>query len=99
VAATGTIRFGRFYLRRALRLLPALVLTLLVAVVLVRLLFPPPFTRVVLKEALVAGCYVTNWPTFHKVPAWFLAHTWSLSVEEQFYLLWPICCSGCCGQV
>jgi peptidoglycan/LPS O-acetylase OafA/YrhL len=85
----GTISLRRFYLRRALRLLPAFA-ALLSACFLYTLLFCPDEEAAFCKEALVAACYVANWPMLHQTPMFLLGHTWSLSVEEQFYLLWPI---------
>jgi peptidoglycan/LPS O-acetylase OafA/YrhL len=43
---------------------------------------------------LVAGCYVANWPTIHQIALGSLSHIWSLSVEEQFYLIWPVILCG-----
>ncbi len=85
---TGSIDFRNFYARRALRLLPALSLLLLASLL---PLNPIPATERV-KAALIALFYCANWfrafaPDFHMAG---LGHTWSLSIEEQFYLLWPI---------
>jgi peptidoglycan/LPS O-acetylase OafA/YrhL len=85
---TGAIRFRRFYFRRALRLLPAFVLTLLFASAIVRAFYPVQ-AKAFVKELLVAACYVMNWQTLHRVQSVWLQHTWSLAVEEQFYLIWP----------
>jgi peptidoglycan/LPS O-acetylase OafA/YrhL len=85
----GTISFGRFYLRRALRLLPGL-LALLIGCGAYVAVFQRDDAAAFGKEALVAVCYVANWPTLHNVPLPRLGHAWSLSLEEQFYLLWPV---------
>jgi peptidoglycan/LPS O-acetylase OafA/YrhL len=73
------IRFGRFYMRRILRLFPALAaLVVLYALV------------ADWRPALVAGLYVTNWAAaLWGYSPGYLGHTWSLAIEEQFYLLWP----------
>jgi peptidoglycan/LPS O-acetylase OafA/YrhL len=85
----GSISLPQFYLRRALRLLPAFLSLLLVYGVVNWLLLPPEQFADILREIAVAGCYVANWPQLHGVAMGALGHTWSLSVEEQFYLLWP----------
>jgi peptidoglycan/LPS O-acetylase OafA/YrhL len=74
-----SIDLRRFYARRALRLLPALVLLLIIC---------GPFVGIAWTFATLG--YVVNWllafQIFHFSP---LSHVWSLSVEEQFYLVWP----------
>jgi peptidoglycan/LPS O-acetylase OafA/YrhL len=90
-----TIHFRAFYVKRAARLLPAL-LALLCAYLLVNAAISAHKGQsadfvVALRESLVALMYATNWArafAWHEPQA--LGHTWSLSVEEQFYLLWPV---------
>jgi peptidoglycan/LPS O-acetylase OafA/YrhL len=95
--STGRNDLRAFWLRRARRLLPALaavvVLTLSYA-----LLFMPAEVAGLRSDALSAGGYFTNWwlifgdqPYFETMgrPS-LLQHLWSLAVEEQFYLLWPV---------
>lgn len=80
---SGRLNLGAFYKRRALRILPASYVYILFAT-LVRLLTHHPFHWKYLLTALTyTGCYAREMP-------WVFAHLWSLSVEEQFYLLWPI---------
>lgn len=76
-----TISFRSFYLRRILRLYPALLLLLLV------MISTAPRAYVVSSLA-----YVTNWMmALHWQPLYApMAHLWSLSVEEQYYILWPL---------
>jgi peptidoglycan/LPS O-acetylase OafA/YrhL len=89
----GRIHFGRFYLRRALRLFPAAYVMILAFV-----LLAVPWlgdTTGHLKQAAVAALYVSNWTRAFEVPMpQFLGHTWSLSIEEQYYLLWPLLLAG-----
>lgn len=81
-AATGRVDLLRFYWNRALRLWPALLLMLAAYVALV-----DDENR--WRDALLAGLYLSDYTkAFADVPDW-LSHTWSLSVEEHFYLLWP----------
>ncbi len=87
----GRIGLKRFYLRRALRLAPALLLLLLVLFVLTVILFNAYAIRYNAIDSLIALFYATNWArAFGIHPPNLLAHTWSLSIEEQFYILWPI---------
>ncbi|CDX22127.1 Acyltransferase 3 [Mesorhizobium plurifarium] len=86
-ARTGTIALGRFYLRRAMRLWPALVLMLAAYLVAAPLVFPQASAG---RDALLAGLYLSDYSqAFWHLPYLPLLHTWSLSVEEHFYLLWP----------
>jgi peptidoglycan/LPS O-acetylase OafA/YrhL len=88
---TGRISFGQFYMRRALRLLPAL-MAMLALFVTFSFIFDP-YKRAVreLYEALFALFYSSNWTNIYHVGRHIsLAHTWSLSVEEQFYIFWPV---------
>jgi len=88
---TSGISLRHFYIRRALRLLPLLITMLLVLVVIAVLM--DPFEKAVqeMYEALRALFYFTNWARIYSVgQACYLSHTWSLSIEEQFYFIWPV---------
>jgi len=96
----GKVDFWRFYARRARRLLPALTLTLLVMVFVSWLIYPPDevvyggFATTALSTAMYASnIYFARLSDGYFAPDRennpFL-HTWSLSVEEQFYLVWPL---------
>lgn len=83
----GDISFKHFYLRRAARLMPALLLLLAVASLTILVVPGRPYGW---EEILYAGTYVMNWVRALGLgDSAFLGHTWSLAVEEQFYLLWP----------
>jgi peptidoglycan/LPS O-acetylase OafA/YrhL len=85
----GTVRFGSFYRRRFSRLLPPL-FTMIALFLIFGYFLAPPFADLV-REALGTLFYFTNWWRAFRWPGTFyLGHTWSLAVEEQFYLLWPI---------
>jgi peptidoglycan/LPS O-acetylase OafA/YrhL len=96
-AQTGRIDFAAFYLRRARRLFPAALVMLLVLVALTPLLLPAALPR--LREDLPAAFfYLSNWWQIVAQQSYFeaiehprlLQHLWSLAVEEQYYLLWPL---------
>ncbi|WP_224963354.1 acyltransferase family protein [Geomonas subterranea] len=85
---TGSISFKDFYLRRVFRLFPALLFLLIVYGALASF-FGKNLTRHFGDIALVFF-YVANWASAAGLnrPG-ELGHTWSLSVEEQFYIVWP----------
>jgi peptidoglycan/LPS O-acetylase OafA/YrhL len=87
---SNDIRFREFYVRRALRLLPAL-LIMLIAFVVFAFFFDPRRKAIrEFYEALRALFYFTNWARIFRIGRTVtLVHTWSLSVEEQFYFTWP----------
>ncbi|NWJ96670.1 MAG: acyltransferase family protein [Chloroflexi bacterium] len=97
----GRINLKAFWLRRARRLLPALYL-LLVATLTYSVIFLPNEVAGLRSDALAAFSYVTNWYLVFGHKSYFetvgrpplLQHLWSLAVEEQFYLLWPLLFSG-----
>jgi peptidoglycan/LPS O-acetylase OafA/YrhL len=79
---TGTLHLGRFYLRRTFRIFPAFY----VLIAVVGLLWSAGYVRLLPGDLFHASTYTMN---YHWPRAWALGHTWSLAVEEQFYLLWP----------
>jgi peptidoglycan/LPS O-acetylase OafA/YrhL len=87
-AQTGTISFKNFYMRRALRLLPALILLIALSLLFVAIFPPQQGTLPAAKSILVALFYLSNWMPEAVYPP--LAHTWSLGIEEQFYIVWPL---------
>src|SRR6516165_4090782 len=95
--ASGGIRFGAFWLGRARRLLPALFVMLVVVVFWVAAFGPAQPSE--FADAVAAGAlYVSNWQLVLQHVSYFarfappppLEHLWSLGIEEQFYLLWPL---------
>ncbi len=82
-----SVPIGAFYWRRWLRLFPALVL---VCGALVAYSAVVGDTRQATQDVIAALLYVSNWcRAFPSDAASYLGNTWSLAVEEQFYLLWP----------
>jgi len=78
-AKTSTIRLGEFYVRRAYRILPAAAAFMLPVFVIF-------WHELRWYHMAAAALYLANFDWTHP---WFLGHLWSLSVEEQFYFLWP----------
>jgi peptidoglycan/LPS O-acetylase OafA/YrhL/2-polyprenyl-3-methyl-5-hydroxy-6-metoxy-1,4-benzoquinol methylase len=85
--ATGTISLRRFYVRRVLRIFPAYYACIALSLVTLTLLGRAPTPEVVTS----AVAYLMNYyNAFHHHPDVPFSHFWSLAVEEQFYLLWPM---------
>lgn len=93
----GKINIVDFWKRRAMRLLPSLLVMLAAVSVVVPILAPDQISQ--LRGDLIAALtYVSNWRlVFQELPYFqamgrppILQHLWSLAVEEQFYLLWPL---------
>ena len=92
------IDLGRFWIRRARRLLPAL-FVLLVGVAVLLVAFTPADQRPRFRgDALASLGYLANWHRLTSTLGYWdmfnqpspLDHTWSLAIEEQFYVLWPL---------
>ena len=102
ITRRGAIRLGRFYARRFRRLLPAA----FVALVVTAAVFPAISSPVEVLDSIgsfkAAFLYSTNWYFIHQSADYFGADVtanpvfqfWSLAVEEQFYLVWPLALGG-----
>ena len=95
---SGRIDLPSFWKRRARRLLPALLLMVAAITLGARTLLPAEELRLLRGDGLAALFYVANWRMILRGGDYFaqtaspspLEHTWSLGIEEQFYLAWPL---------
>jgi peptidoglycan/LPS O-acetylase OafA/YrhL len=88
---TGRVDLRLFYLKRALRLGPALLFMLVLAVPLMLTSLKSTMGMPVWVAVTSAVFYVANWANvFVSTGTGPITHTWSLSIEEQFYLIWPL---------
>lgn len=94
---TGSISFLRFYERRVKRILPVALFVLFVTVLLTYPFWGLVRTKLVIKDAIASALFMGNWQFARNGVDYFqqdmapspLQHYWSLSVEEQFYFVWP----------
>ena len=94
----GRVRFGRFYSRRARRLLPAAVLAVVATSVAFLIIASVVERLPLVRDAQSALLYVANWRFLHEQNDYFASgvskspflHFWSLGIEEQFYVVFPL---------
>ena len=99
---TGAIALGRFWARRARRLLPALFVVLLAVAFLIATLTTTGDRPTFRGEALATLGYAANWQAMLDETGYWdmflqpspLDHMWSLAIEEQFYVAWPLVVAG-----
>lgn len=97
-SATGRIDLLAFWGRRVRRLLPGLLLLLLGIAAYAAVIARPIDLDSIRADSLTALLYVANWHTIFEGSSYWeqsvapspLQHVWSLAIEEQFYLLWPL---------
>jgi peptidoglycan/LPS O-acetylase OafA/YrhL len=90
--------FGQFYIRRMRRIFPALIFTVILTYVAAALWCSPLMFLDVAKEGTHALLWISNLQYWREAHQYFahdsddlaLLHCWSLSLEEQFYLIWPL---------
>src|SRR4051794_29919817 len=102
LVGSGRIALTAFWARRARRILPAALVALLVTAIATLLVVPSHRWDAFLTEIAASAAYVENWQLAHAAVDYFakadgvspVQHYWSLSVEEQFYVVWPLLLLG-----
>ncbi|MGO1538719.1 MAG: acyltransferase family protein [Leucobacter sp.] len=98
IARNGTVDLPKFWARRARRLLPAALLVIGVTLVGVWIVAPSGFVPSFFAQLAASAAYVQNWVLAGQAVDYMaveaqaspVQHYWSLSVEEQFYIVWPV---------
>jgi peptidoglycan/LPS O-acetylase OafA/YrhL len=104
-SSSGSVSLATFYSRRVRRLLPAAVVTLLATAALFTLVASPLEARASVDSFRAAFLYFANWHFIGASTDYFagdvnadpVLHYWSLSIEEQFYFVWPLVLIGLTG--
>ncbi|GAB3849592.1 acyltransferase family protein [Micromonospora andamanensis] len=102
VAERGRLSLVGFYARRAKRLLPSATVVLLAALILTYLFLPDVRWRQTTEDVVSSALYFVNWQLADRAVDYLAAeqapsivqHYWSLAVEEQFYVIWPVLLAG-----
>ncbi|OLT45231.1 hypothetical protein BJF85_02280 [Saccharomonospora sp. CUA-673] len=102
IEATGSLSLSRFYARRARRLLPAVAVVLAAVALGSWVLLSPVERDAVTPDLIASALYVVNWWLAGQAVDYFetgfqaspVQHFWTLAVEEQFYLVWPLLLLG-----
>lgn len=98
LSESSSLNFKRFYARRAKRLLPSSLLVIAMTGILGWLLLPATMRQAFGKDLIAASTYISNflfalwendYQNLNSTPSPFI-HFWSLAVEEQFYMFWPL---------
>jgi len=102
IDATGELRLGRYYARRVRRLLPAAVVTIVVTSLVFVMVASQPERLALVRDAQAALVYLANWQFIADGADYFAGdirdspfmHFWSLSIEEQYYIVFPLLLLG-----
>lgn len=102
VQFAGGIDIGRFWAKRVRRIVPASLAVLFIGT-LASFPLPQSHWEDTLQDVVASGLYIQNWSLLSRgdyyfatdAPASLFRHYWSLSIEEQFYFIWPIVMVWC----